>query len=191
MAEDKGRSGLVPAAAAAAMAAAAAAKAAGTQKWVLKSGETVVDRHRSHLHAGVTRLLPEALKNIDAQGKLFLVASHDFGRVVGETVCVATKAGDAVVYAQRIGRHGLSRFVKNRAAEPTSSVTVILKKGDQVDGRDEYVLVTAFLGTPAEPEPWDRNLRDAAAKQRSRTFWGSHALVWGSEPVVDGTETAW
>lgn len=150
--------------------------------WRLKSGERVVDRPNSHLHAGVAALLPTVLAAIESRGRLFLVESHDFDRVIGETVCVATSVGDQIVYAQREGRRGLTRFVKNRAAEPTSRVTCVLKAGDV---GDEYVLITAFIGAPAVPEPWDRN-----ATAKSREFWDSHALVWGSEPTIPGTETS-
>lgn len=145
-----------------------------------KDGVGVVDRQRSHLHAGVVSLLAEALAKIDTQGRGFLVETVDFGRPVGEATRVKTGEDDEIVFAQRLGRAGLSRFVKNRKAEPTSAVTVILKKGDQ----EEYILITAWIGTQAEPEPWDRN-----ATARSREFWFQNALLWGSEPVVTSTET--
>ena len=150
--------------------------------WMLKSGERVVDRHRSHLHGEVVALLPAVLAAIESGSRVFLVASHDFGRVIGETICIATRPGDEIVYAQRPGRQGMTRFVKNRAPEPTRQVTVILKR----DARDWrlYVLISAFTGAPAEPEPWDRN-----ATARSRSFWNTHALVWGKEPTIPGTET--
>lgn len=147
--------------------------------WQLKSGERVVDRHASHLHATVENLLPEALGRIDAQGRDFLVEEIDFGRLVGETTCVASGPDDVVVYAKRPRRFGLSRFVKNRRPEPCNTVVVILKAGDC-----GYVLITAFVGRRPEPEPWDRN-----ATPRSKEFWSSHALVWGSEPTIAGTET--
>lgn len=146
----------------------------------LKSGEVVVDRFNSHLHAGVAALLPAALDLIDSAGREFLVEEVDFGRPIGETTCVATAAGDQIVYAKRPRRFGLTRFVKNRRPESCDSIVVILKAGDG----GEYVLITAFVGHRPEPEPWDRN-----ATTNSRAFWTSHALVWGSEPVVPGTET--
>ncbi|TAN33422.1 hypothetical protein EPN28_02640 [Patescibacteria group bacterium] len=147
--------------------------------WLLKNGEVVVNRYQSHLHSDVERLLPEALGQIDPAGRGFLVEEVVFDRVVGETTCVATGPGDQAVYAKRPKRFGPSRFVKNRSPEPCNSVVVILKAGD-----GEYVLVTAFVGTRPEPEPWDRN-----ATEKSVEFWASHALIWGSEPVIPGTET--
>ena len=149
----------------------------------LASGEEVVDRYRSHLHQPVLALLPEALSRVESGRRGFLLAEVNFGRrVIGVSTCVATRAGDQVVYAQRPKRLGLTRFVKNREAEPCSSVVVILKAADEFPAA--YVLVTAFIGRKPEPEPWDRH-----ATANSRAFWDTHALVWGSEPVIDGTET--
>lgn len=93
---------------------------------------------------------------------------------------VATHPGDQIVYAQRVGRAGLTRFVKNRAAEHCSSFVVVLKAGDG----GEFVCMTAYVGHRAEPEPWDE-----MATEKSVAFWSSHALLWGSEPIVPGTET--
>ncbi len=146
----------------------------------LAGGEAVYDRFNSHLHPGVVEILPEALAQVNANGRQFLVEEAVFDHPIGQTICVATGAGDQVVYAQRPKRAGLSRFVSNREPEESSSVTVILKAG----GRGEYVLITAFVGAPAPPEPWDRN-----ATEQSVPFWSTHALCWGAEETIPGTET--
>lgn len=156
------------------------------ESWILGSGEAVVDRAQSHLHLGVAVLLPEALARIDARGRQFLIEEVDFGRLIGETVCVGTTDADEIVFAQRPRRAGLTRFVKNRVAEPCSAVTVILKMGDR---SSTYVLITAFLGQLAEKEPWDRSIRTDDEFARAKNFWSAHALVWGSESIVPGTET--
>lgn len=148
----------------------------------LASGEAVYDRHNSHVHGEMLSLLPEALAKVDANGRKFFIYEQDFGRVVGETVCVPTTDTDEIVWAKRPKRFGHSRFVKNRSPEPCSKVVVILKQDDY---ESYYVLITAFVGHRPEPEPWDRN-----ATANSRVFWNSHALVWGSEPIVPGTETS-
>ncbi len=147
----------------------------------LGSGEPIIDRLNSHVHNGVRQLLPEALATIQSEGRQFIVGEVDFGRPVGESACGATGPGDEILYAKRPRRWGLTRFVRNRTPEPCSSVVVILKKAEE---DDSYILITAFIGRKAEPEPWDRN-----ATAKSYAFWSSHALVWGSEPVVPGTET--
>jgi hypothetical protein len=154
-----------------------------TPSWKLKSGDLVIDRQRSHLHEGVIPILDEVLPKIASQGRAFFSATIDLGRIVGETTCLETNEGDDIIFAQRPGRVGLTRFVKNRQAEATSLVTVILKK----IGFQKYLLITAWLGGKAEPEPWDRN-----ATPRSADFWRRHALLWGSEPVLPNTEaTSW
>lgn len=146
----------------------------------LAGGEPVYDRPNSHLHAQVAEILPEALAKVNAEGKEFFVAEVAFGRVIGHTACVATGQDDQIVFAQRPKRFGLTRFVKNRQPETSEAVTVILKKDDI---EDYYILITAFVGTPAPPEPWDRN-----ATEQSVPFWSTHALVWGCEPTTPGTE---
>jgi len=145
----------------------------------IKTGEVVVDRHNSHLHEEVVRLLPDALLRIESKGRGFILEVVDFGRPIGETTCVKTSSEDEIIFAQRLNRFGLTRFVKNRMPEPCSSVVVILKKA--VEG---YVLITAFIGCRPEPEPWDRN-----ATEQSVVFWNTRALIWGSEEIVQGTES--
>ncbi len=158
---------------------------------ILKTGEVVVDRFNSHTHSCAVPFLPEALARIEAKGREFFVEEADFGRPIGETVCVPTGPGDQIVYAKRPKRWGHSRFVLNRKPESCSSMVVILKKAE--DG-DYYVLITAFIGHKPEPEPWDARAfakadNPAEAGARARRFWASHALVWGCEPIVPGTVT--
>lgn len=147
---------------------------------VLASGEMVFDRLTSHMHIGGP-LLREALRQIRSGERDFLVEGVDLGRVIGHTTCVETGPEDEVVYALREKRRGLTRFVKNRASVPARHLTVVLKRREE---DQQYVLITAFVGQPAEPEPWDAKATDA-----SRQFWATHALVAGSEPVVEGTTT--
>lgn len=150
--------------------------------WKTKDGLRVVDRYNSHLHESVEAILPEGLAQIEVSGRKFIVQQIDFDRVVGQSVCVETSSQDEIIYAQRPKRWGLSRFVKNRKPEPCSSVVLILKTAD--GEANTMVLITAFIGTLSEPEPWDRN-----ATERSVEFWSNHALLWDSEPVIAGTET--
>lgn len=148
--------------------------------WKLLSGEVVVDRLNSHIHEGVAGLLSEALGLIDPTGRPFIAIDIDLGRVVGETICVPTGPGDEIVWAVRPNRAGHTRFVVGRSPLPTTKVTVVLKQRNE----GGYVLITAFVGPKAEPEPWDRNATPA-----SRQYWASRALVYGSEPTLPGTET--
>lgn len=157
---------------------------------ILKSGEVVVDRYNSHLKDGIAHILPDALARIESEGRKYIVEEVDFGCQIGETICVATGLDDEIVFAKRPKRFGYTRFVKNRRPEPCSSIVVILKTAD---GQPGYVLVTAFIGKKPEPEPWDlRNFAQqknpAEAERKAIEFWSSHALIYGSDQIIAGTE---
>lgn len=148
----------------------------------LASGEPVYDRYNSHLHENVKAILPEAFSKLDSKGERFTIRELDFGRVIGESSCVPTSGRDVITYAFRPKRNGATRFVKNRKSEPCSSAVFILKRDDY---EPYYILITAFIGHESGPEPWDVRATDA-----DREFWSTHALVWGSEEIIPGTETA-
>lgn len=148
---------------------------------ISRDGWTVYDRPHSHHHLEPD-LLIEVLDRLTLGGKPFVTGTADFERIVAATDCISTLDGDDIVYARREGRKGLTRFVHGRPPELTTFATAVLKRmGDVSNG---YLLITAFPGLCAAPEPWDHNATPA-----SRPFWASHALVWGSCPIVPGTET--
>ena len=149
-------------------------------QWQLGSGEQVVDRADSHIHSGVQPFLAAAFASINSQGHGFIAEDVDFGINIGQIICVETQPGDGIVFAQRVGRAGLSRFVRNRQPEPTSYVAVVLKQIP--DG--SYELRSAYLGQLSQPEPWDKY-----ATKESLEFWLKHALCWGYEQIIAGTET--
>ncbi len=106
-----------------------------------------------------------------------------FDRVIGHTQCVSVTAADRVVFKRRKGRMGTTPFVLEREAEPSKEVTLILKK--DMSGA-YYVLITGFIGSPAEPEPWDQNLVPGSeAHKRAVEFWQTHALIYDSEVIDD------
>lgn len=147
----------------------------------LSSGETVFDRWKSHLHSNsaLSEYLPQALQKTNPNSQDFHIETVDFGNEIGFSNCVETNDQDEIVFAQRVGRFGLSRFVKNKESTPSSKLTVILKKIPE-----GYLLLTAFIGPKAEKEPWD-----SMADKKSLDFWKNHALIWGTEKIVPGTET--
>ncbi len=154
--------------------------------WKLADGTPVIDRENSHLasHLATYPLLSEALPLALAQiipdpQKEFYLQEVEMGRVVGKSICVATFESDQIIFAKRPNRFGATRFVENREPEESSKISVILKKGDGY-----YVLLSAFVGGLTPPEPWDRY-----AAPESLTFWNLHALIWGHEEVLPGTET--
>lgn len=152
----------------------------------LKNGASVYDRYRSHLHTeypNLVQLLPEALQLVEPQDSNNFDYTHDFGITIGESICVPTDNGSDVVYAKRPHRQGLTRFVRGVAPIPVTVLTVVLKRDRQCED-EQYILVTAYIGPKAPPEPWDKH-----ATKESIDFWNTHALVWGSLPVLEGTET--
>ena len=163
-------------------------------EYKLGSGEIVRDRPNSHLHESVKPFLVETFARLSSGGRSFIREEVPFASDIGVCNCVKTSRGDEgnIVYAVRPGRGGYTRFVKERPADPCDSVVVMLKRTDG----DSYVIVTAFIGWLSRTvhEPWDRD----ADLDRSLNFWlghdddapgVGHALVWGSEPVIPGTET--
>ena len=159
----------------------------GQPQWVLADGTPVIDRKDSHLasHAEeypqLLALLPEALLKINPQGRGFIAEEVDMGREIGDSILVETKPGEVIIFAQRLNRQGLTRFVKNRQPESCQYVTVLLKKADE--GRF-YILMTAYVGRRTPDEPWSE-----FAPSESVEFWSSHALIWGMSLIVPNTET--
>jgi hypothetical protein len=45
------------------------------------------------------------------------------------------------------------------------------------------ILVSAWAGGKSQPEPWDKNLKTKAEKDRSTEFWSGHALIWGCSEI--------
>lgn len=153
---------------------------------VTKNGYTVcVDLETSHAstHLADTpellTLVQEALPSIVVDGE-YTQYEHDFGRVIGESDLVETEDDDDVVYARRFQRDIYTRFVKNKKAQPSSRITIWLKTTDT----DKCELVTAYVGRPVPPFPGDE-----FETKESKPFWSKHALAWGRQEIVLGTET--
>lgn len=106
----------------------------------------------------------------------------DTGEIVGTTDLVETTADDDIVYALRPMRTAYARFVKDKNATPTSSIVIDIRKNTE----GQYLLHTAFIGKLTPSFPGDS---DPYEGERSRAFWSQHALVWGSQEIIPGTET--
>lgn len=152
----------------------------------LVSGEDVWTYESSHIHAGVNAVLAEVLAKMSPEGG-FVRTTVDLGRVVGHDNCVPTTDADEIVFAQREGRQGLTRFTKSAEPVATSEVSVIMCRDKEHGGR--WTLITAFFGALAPREPWDPNIKSDSERVDAREFWSSHALAWGSDPIVADTET--
>lgn len=107
----------------------------------------------------------------------------DMGRFVGAMDLVETNEGDEIFYAKRPNRNKYTRFVKGKDPVPTTYVTIGLIKTHGSD--KEYDVYTAYLGrvTPSFPSK-------GAGSKLEREFWAHHALAWGTQEIVPGSETS-
>ncbi len=152
---------------------------------VSKNGmKVLVDMESSHAitHFSKTPALVDVTKSLiqslDLNNEL-IDMDHDIGYKIGLCDLVKTNNNDEIVYALRPNRKVYSRFVKNRLAETSSWVTVRLMKM----GEDTYHLHTAFIGKQTPSFPGGNFM-----PKRSKEFWSNHALVWGNQDIVLGTE---
>jgi len=150
-----------------------------------KNGKTVyVDTEGSHAAThiadtpGLVGLVREVVTQLEpTQDNVYI--DKDMGRQVGMSDLVETGTHDEILYAKRLNRENYTRFVLNRTAQPTSMVTVILRK--DTDGN--YELWSAWIG-PASPQfPGDEH-----ETPQSKPFWQKHALVWGNQAIQPSTE---
>lgn len=143
-----------------------------------KDRKFIIDRPKSHLHQGITpQLLKVMCAQIICEKAKTIKMRVDFKKIIGKSNCVPISEKDEIIYAERVGRYGHSKFVLNREPEPTKSATIVLKKT-----LNYYKILTAYIGTPSELEP-----KDSRATAESIRFWENHALVFGSEPIKKAT----
>jgi hypothetical protein len=152
---------------------------------ITKNGfEVYVDMETSHAvtHFKKTPKLIEVIKEIIPTLKVeedMVRVNRDTGVVVGTTSLVETREGDEIVYALRPLRSYYSRFVKDKKSQETTWITIDLRRKGGV-----YNLYTAFVGQLTPSFPGGDFL-----PEQSKEFWLKHALVWGSQEIVPGTET--
>jgi hypothetical protein len=155
------------------------------QVGALRDGILVFTDEKSHVHTeylNIFKLIEQICEHVTS-GPESLNYTHDFGAVIGESICVETSKDDEVLYATRQDRDGATRFVKGVRPRATTKATIALKR-DLTSIVPRYLLVTVYLGEEAPPEPWDES-----ANKNSLIFWSTHALVWGSVPVLPNSET--
>lgn len=161
-----------------------------TKEFVTKTKNNVavyVDMEGSHASTHLTdspqllALVKEALRDAEpVGGGEFVRVEKDMGRIVGMTDLVEVNEGDEVVYAKRPKRVIYTKFVKNRAPVPSSFITIWLRR----DSEKEFELFSCYIGRPVPAFPGDEYEEPA-----SRPFWEKHALVWGTQAIIEGTET--
>lgn len=158
-----------------------------------KRGTMVIPQTaKDHLqaHPEVLGLLPEALGRLDLPQGAFLVAGIEMGRIVGRSGAIETtpiRPDEPAMFAQRIGRRKPSRVVVGVLGPECSVVTVVARPS-----RDPgvYLLVTAFIGSPAPKEPWD-NFSSPDEAQAALDFWSRFALVHTPDVMGEPFTSTW
>jgi hypothetical protein len=163
-------------------------------------GKPVVNRLNSHMSPQAAYWMPRAVAMVDTKDVPFIRAEVEFPHVIGETIVVPTGDDDDIVYVVRDRQAGYSRAVRGRQPIPTNKMTVLLKRKDEDERREQerqlmgtgtvepvgYVLITAQIGVRG-PEPIDVIKSQARTRreepqlwQAAREFWQRHAfcLEW-------------
>jgi len=138
--------------------------------------------HASTHFADTPHIMPyvrNVLENTIVAGDMMRFDA-DTGVDLGLSGLVETDESDEIVYAVREKRDRPIRFTKSREAVLSRMVSVILTRLD--DGT--YDLFSAWLGPQSPPAP-----NSPHANEESVPFWSNHALVWGTQEIVPGSET--
>lgn len=153
---------------------------------MLRNGKKVYyDPVHSHFatHLADTPQLLELAKALLEQQSFdepLVFLEHDAGRTIGLTDLVDVADHETIVYAKRLNRDTYTPFVKGHHSVPSQYFTVVLKRDDLGD----YELFSAWIGRNDPPFPDEPH-----ATLECRTFWATHALVWGTQAIQPGTET--
>ena len=128
----------------------------------------------SHIHLDLEQYLPLVIDEITTLGHKFVSRTFTFDKIIGKSLCVTTTDQDDIVYAIRKGRLGHSRLVRNRKAEDTKYLSLILSRQQQA-----YRILSIFFGPLSGPEPWD-----SRARRKDWNFWQSHALIYDEASII-------
>lgn len=133
-------------------------------------------------HFGDTPQIVPWVKKIIEQTDIVepeMAFNTDTGALLGNSELVETDETDEIVYAIRKNRDTYMRFTKSRKSAPESTIAIVL--WDVKDG--SCALHSAWLGLITPPTP------DSPRKtEQSLPFWTSHALIWGTQEIIPGTE---
>jgi|SRR5690606_4469647 len=114
-------------------------------------------------HLGMAAGMARIEENLD-----YLVLTVDTGcSNLGLSLCVKVGPNDSVFWAKKHGKKPSIKFVRYRKPEPTSLVTMRLKRI-----ADGYNLTAAYYGDAAPLFPSANK-----AEPNSVEFWNKHALV--------------
>ncbi len=134
-------------------------------------------------HPEVHGILSSAIGKIRLPHGEFMQTEVDMHRVIGRRGVTQTKLIDIdceSLFSVRTGRKHPSRVAPaGVVGDETSKVVIIARPGRE---HHPYILVTAWIGSLAQKEPWDPNISSKAEYKDCLDFWCSHALV--QDPAV-------
>jgi hypothetical protein len=110
-----------------------------------------------------------------------LLFDMDLGRTIGNTDLVENDENDAIVFAKRKNRNAYTSFNKSKGPQPSSLVSIGLKKIDDYS----YLLESAWIGSVASP-PFPGEPDETPD---SIPYWLSHSLAYGTQAIQPRTET--
>jgi hypothetical protein len=150
------------------------------------------EKARRHLdaHPDVLDILHEAIGKIQLRNRPHQEIEVDLGRAVGISTCIKTtaiRADEQAQFALRKGRQFPSRVITGVTGSPTSKAVVIVRQL----GRYQFDLVTAWIGSLAKKEPWDRNIKSPAQFQECLDFWCNHALLHDPDTMGHVFQGTW
>jgi hypothetical protein len=104
----------------------------------LASGEKVYDRPNGHIHESVKIDMPAIIPHINAYRRDFIteIVTLEGRQWISHKVEVDSNKDDLFLI-QRVGREGLSVFVRNRKTEMTDQAVVVLSRNDTRRGQPE------------------------------------------------------
>lgn len=105
--------------------------------------------------------------------------SKDMGRPIGNCDVIETTETDVIYYAQRMKSDVYTRFVKNKRLELTNIMSIELTSADDATFEIQQII----LGNPIPPSPSE------GGSKESRTFWATHAMLWGDWPTKSASIT--
>ena len=158
---------------------------------VTADGAIVRDAPISHFHSegDITKdLLAAVLATIETDDVNRLAKEVKFDRPIGYTNCVDVGPDDEIEMVIRKGRLGRTPMAKNRTAQETPFMTVVIKKDPEYPDGGNYNLSTCYAGELAPREPWDPSLDNGEEVRESEEFWSKHALVY-NEDLIDKEKT--
>lgn len=127
----------------------------------------------------VIALIKELLVARELSGA-HMIIEQDMGRNIGTTDVVVTSEHDNIYYAQPVKTEVFSRFAKNRNAQVSPMLTVIVEQ----DNTGDYMVSNAWIGAYFPPFPGDVH-----ETTQSKTFWQNHAMVHNAQAIQLKTVT--